>query len=101
MSVPVKRETDLIVPASVRRRAGLRAGDKVEFKVSSRTITITPVGPPSYKPTKSELAAIQKGEAEIARGDYVTLTDLLHDLDRPDRKGRAKAARKISGQRPD
>jgi hypothetical protein len=73
----------------------------VEFKVSSRTITITPVGPATYKPTKSELAAIHKGEVEIARGDYVTLTDFLHDLDRPDRKGRAKSARKISGQRPD
>jgi AbrB family looped-hinge helix DNA binding protein len=101
MSITVKSKTDLIVPASVRRRAGLRAGDRVEFKVSSRTITITPVGPATYKPTKSELAAIHKGEAEIDRGDYVTLTDLLHDLDRPHRKGRTKTARKISGQRPD
>ena len=32
---------------------------------------------PTYKPTKAELAAIRKGEAEIARGEYVTLAALL------------------------
>jgi predicted transcriptional regulator len=41
---------------------------------------------PTYKPTKAELAAIRKGEAEIARGQYVTLTDPLRDLDRHRRK---------------
>ena len=96
MSVLVKNETDLIVPARVRRQVGIKAGDRVEFKVSSRTITITPVGPPPYKPIKSELTAIRKGEADIARGDYVTLTDFLHDLDRHRRKGGTKATRKIS-----
>ena len=96
MSVLVNNEPDLIVPARVRRQAGIKAGDRVEFKVSSGTITITPVGRPAYKPTKSELTAIQKGEADIARGDYVTLTDFLHDLDRPRRKGSAKATRKVS-----
>lgn len=37
-----------------------------------------------YKPTKSELAAIRKGEAEIARGEFVTLEELLkgHGLNR-------------------
>ena len=95
MSTTVKSKTDLVVPPSVRRQAGLKAGDQVEFKVSSRTITITPVEP-TYKPTKSELAAIRRGEAEIARGEYITLTDLLHDLDRHRRKGGKKAARKLS-----
>lgn len=96
MSITVKNKANLIVPESVRRQAGIKAGDRVEFKVSSRTITITPVAPPTYKPTKSELAAIQKGEAEIARGEFVTLTDFLHDLDRPRRKGGAKATRQVS-----
>ena len=96
MNITVKDKTNLVVPESVRRQAGIKAGDRVEFKVSSGTITITPVETPTYKPTKSELAAIQKGEAQIARGDYVTLTDFLHDLDRHRRKGGAKAARKVS-----
>jgi AbrB family looped-hinge helix DNA binding protein len=96
MSITVKNKANLIVPESVRRQAGIKAGDRVEFKVSSRTITIKPVEPPTYKPTKAELAAIQNGEAEIARGEFVTLTDFLHDMDSPGRKGGAKAARKIS-----
>lgn len=48
----------------------------------------------SYVPTKSELLAIRKGRAEIARGEYATLEELLHDLDNPDRKTRSKAVRK-------
>jgi bifunctional DNA-binding transcriptional regulator/antitoxin component of YhaV-PrlF toxin-antitoxin module len=92
----VKDNTALVVPPSVRRRAGIKAGDHLEFKVSSRTITITAVEPPAYKPTKAELAAIRKGEAEIARGEYVAATDLLHGLDRHRRKSGTKAARKVS-----
>jgi bifunctional DNA-binding transcriptional regulator/antitoxin component of YhaV-PrlF toxin-antitoxin module len=97
MSITVKNKTNLVVPERVRRQAGIKAGDRVKFKVSSRTITITPVEAPIYKPTKSELTAIQKGEAQIARGDYVSLTDFLHDVDRHRRKGGAKTTRKISG----
>jgi predicted transcriptional regulator len=36
---------------------------------------------PTYNATKAELAAIGKGRAEIKRGDYVTLQQLLHELD--------------------
>jgi hypothetical protein len=96
MTVTVKEESGLFVPPSVQRQAGIRSGDRLKFKVSPRTITITTVEPPTYKPTKAELAAIRKGEAEIARGEYVTLTDLLHDLDRHRRKSGTKATRKAS-----
>ena len=49
---------------------------------------------PTAKPTKAELAAILKGEAEIKRGRYVTLTELLHALEPAGRKVSAKAPRK-------
>jgi hypothetical protein len=42
---------------------------------------IEPEKPATYKPTKSELAAIRKGEAAIARGEHVSLNDFLHGLD--------------------
>jgi bifunctional DNA-binding transcriptional regulator/antitoxin component of YhaV-PrlF toxin-antitoxin module len=42
MTVIVKSKTDLVVPRSVRRRAGIRAGDQIEFKVSGRVINIIP-----------------------------------------------------------
>ena len=95
MTITVKDKGALVVPPQVLRQAGIKAGDQLEFKASSRTITITALEP-SYKPSKGELAAIRKGEAEIARGEYVTLPDLLHDLDRHRRKGGTKAARKAS-----
>ena len=96
MQITVKEKSGLFVPSSVQRQAGIRRGDRLEFKVSPRTITITTVEPPAYKPTKAELAAIRKGEGEIARGEYVTLADLLHGLDRPRRKSGTKTANKIS-----
>ena len=64
------------MPRSIRRKAGIKAGDQLEFKASSRTITITALEP-AYRPTKAEAAAIRRGEAEIERGDFVTLEDLL------------------------
>ncbi len=79
MTTTVKSEAELVVPASVQRQAGIRQGDRLKFKVSHRTITAVPSL--SYKPTKAELAAIRKGEAEIARGEFVTLRELLHEMD--------------------
>src|SRR5260370_42366711 len=32
----------IVVPDAVRRKAGLRRGDRIEFKVSGRAITIVP-----------------------------------------------------------
>ena len=55
-----------------------------------------PVEASTYKPTGLERAAIQKGEAQIARGEYVTLADLLNELNRRRRKGDTRAARKVS-----
>jgi bifunctional DNA-binding transcriptional regulator/antitoxin component of YhaV-PrlF toxin-antitoxin module len=34
--------TPIVVPEAVRRKAGLRRGEKVEFRVSGRAITIVP-----------------------------------------------------------
>ena len=36
--------TPIVVPEAVRRKAGLRRGDKVAFRVSGRSITIIPEG---------------------------------------------------------
>lgn len=96
MTVVLKSNTDLVVPPSVRRQAGIKPGDQLEFRVSHRTITIKAVQPRAYNATKAELAAIRKGEAEIARGEYVTLSDFLNGLDHPRRKSGTKTGNKIS-----
>jgi len=50
----------------------------------------------TYTPTKAELAAIRKGRAEIRRGEFATLEQLLHGLDASDRKASPKRDRKSS-----
>jgi bifunctional DNA-binding transcriptional regulator/antitoxin component of YhaV-PrlF toxin-antitoxin module len=95
MTIIVK-ENQLVVPSSVQRQAGIKTGDRLQFTVTPHTITITPAPPRTYKPNKGELAAIRKGEAAVARGEYVSLSEFLHDLDRSRRKAGAKAMRKVS-----
>jgi predicted transcriptional regulator len=86
----------LVVPASVQHRAGIKSGDRVRFQVSKDTITIIALREPTYKPTRAELAAIRRGEAELARGQHVTLPELLPELDPPHSEIRAKGTRRAS-----
>lgn len=93
VTVTLEDETSLVVPPSVQRQAGMKPGDRVQFKVSDGTITIAPVER-TYKPTKREWAAIRKGEASIARGDSVSLTEFL-DVASHSRQARPKSRRKL------
>ncbi len=45
MTVTLKNKKPLVVPDAVRRKAGLRIGDRIEFKVSGRIINIVPKPP--------------------------------------------------------
>jgi len=49
-----------------------------------------------YAPTRAEAAAIGKGRAEIARGEFVTLDQLHDELDAARRQGGKKKPRKVS-----
>ena len=74
MTVTVKNKTPLIVPPSVRRRAGLKPGDKIEFRASGGIITIRPstsVLVDEYTPTQRRaiLADAKAGLKEIAQGE--------------------------------
>jgi AbrB family looped-hinge helix DNA binding protein len=42
MTVTLKLKTEITVPKSIRRKAGFKPGDQVEFRVSGRSITIVP-----------------------------------------------------------
>jgi AbrB family looped-hinge helix DNA binding protein len=42
MTVTIRNKVDLVVPASVRRQAGIKVGDQVEFKVSGGVINVIP-----------------------------------------------------------
>jgi bifunctional DNA-binding transcriptional regulator/antitoxin component of YhaV-PrlF toxin-antitoxin module len=70
-----------VVPKSVRRRAGIKTGDRVEFKISGRVVSIIPKLPYAndiFSP--EETALIGKARREMREGKYITLAELEHDL---------------------
>ena len=72
MTVTVKNNTtDLVVPKSVRRRAGIKPGDRLEFKVSGGIINIIPKLPTAddeYTPEQRRVIDARLQEA--AKGPY-------------------------------
>src|SRR6266478_6273875 len=74
MTVIVKNNTTgLVVPPSVRRRAGIKAGDKLEFKVSGGIINIIPKlssADDEYTPAERRILDAQLAEdlADIKAG---------------------------------
>ena len=72
MTVTVRNTTkDLVVPASVRRRAGIKAGDQLEFRVSGGIINIIPKLPSADDEyTPAQRRAIDAQLAEAAKGPY-------------------------------
>jgi len=54
---------------------------------------------PSVMPAKAEFAAIRRGRAAFARGDYVSLTALEHDLETPGDRTGARRVAKAAGQK--
>jgi bifunctional DNA-binding transcriptional regulator/antitoxin component of YhaV-PrlF toxin-antitoxin module len=65
MTITVKKSNEaVIVPVSVRRQAGIKAGDRLEFKVSGRVITIRPTKAQSSR-AATRLSGIHR---EIAKG---------------------------------
>src|ERR1017187_10978417 len=74
MTVTLKRNIELTGPESIRRKAGYRPGDQVEFKVSGRTITIIPKVTPDEIEDEREIrdpkirATIRQGHQEFLAG---------------------------------
>jgi AbrB family looped-hinge helix DNA binding protein len=70
MTVVVTAKNELVVPKSVRRKAGIKNGDAVEFKVSGRVISILPKALPGAEDyTAAERRAIDRGISSSER-DY-------------------------------
>jgi bifunctional DNA-binding transcriptional regulator/antitoxin component of YhaV-PrlF toxin-antitoxin module len=71
MTVTVKNEKALVVPQAVSRRAGIKSGDKLEFRVSGGVITILPELPAAddeYTPTQRRV--IDARLAQARKGPY-------------------------------
>ena len=71
------------MPKSIRRKAGFKSGDQVEFQVSGRSITIIPKLSPDEVDDELEIrdpkirAIIRKGYEEFLDGKSHPIRDLL------------------------
>jgi bifunctional DNA-binding transcriptional regulator/antitoxin component of YhaV-PrlF toxin-antitoxin module len=101
MTVIVKNKTPLVVPPVVRRQAGFKGGDELEFKVSGGVVTIQPKLPSAddeYTPAERRVIdrGIAKGLEDIRQGrihgPFATADDAVAHLKTYARQRRKKAA---------
>jgi len=84
MTVTVK-DTGLVVPPSVQRQAGIKRGDRLDFKVSGGVITIVPRVPSAgaeYTAKQRHIIDTQLDEAEKGpfRGPFSTAAEAIADM---------------------
>ncbi|MGA2147153.1 MAG: hypothetical protein ABSH49_19565 [Bryobacteraceae bacterium] len=95
MTVTLKDKEPLVVPSTVCRRAGLKSGQRLEFKVSRGVITILPKLPDAneeYSPRQRRVinAQLAHGLADVAagrvRGPFSTHKEFIDSLHKEARK---------------
>jgi bifunctional DNA-binding transcriptional regulator/antitoxin component of YhaV-PrlF toxin-antitoxin module len=80
MTVTVKNKTPLVVPPAVRRRAGFKSGDKLEFKGAGGVVTILPKPDSDDTLTAGEERIVRRGEAQLKRGESKPWRAVKHAL---------------------
>jgi AbrB family looped-hinge helix DNA binding protein len=90
----VGKRRQVVIPKDICKDLGLQEGDFVEVRRAEGAVLIKPkrLVDPDDILTSREENAVRQGEAELRRGDYVTLAQLHHDLDRSAIKKRRKTA---------
>ncbi len=86
MTVTLKPKSEIIVPKSIRRKAGIKPGDKVEFSVSGRVISIIPKLTPEELEDQREMRDpkvrehIRKSNADYLAGRSRPASEFLSEL---------------------
>jgi bifunctional DNA-binding transcriptional regulator/antitoxin component of YhaV-PrlF toxin-antitoxin module len=87
MTVAVKNnnKTPLVVPSAVRRKAGFKSGQELEFKASGGVITIIPKLPAAadeYTPEQRRMIDAELDEAAKGpfRGPFNTAAEMIAHL---------------------
>jgi bifunctional DNA-binding transcriptional regulator/antitoxin component of YhaV-PrlF toxin-antitoxin module len=85
MTVTVKNKTGLVVPPSVQRLAGIKNGDRLEFKVAGGIITIVPKLPAAddeYTPEQRAIvdAQLAEGLEDIRKGRVSPKFDTVDEM---------------------
>jgi len=92
MTVTLKTKTEIKVPKSIRRKAGFKPGDQVEFQVSDRSITIVPKLSPDELQDEREIrypkirAAIKQGHEEFLAGKTRPIAEFFAERNMPSAK---------------
>ena len=98
MTTVVKKKVPIVVPDSVRRQAGIKAGDHLEFKVSGGIINIIPKLPSAddeYTPAQRRMidAQLNEGLEDIRQGrtfgPFDTAEEMAASIENNIRKMRA------------
>lgn len=84
MTVTVKSKTPLVVPNRVRREAGFKSGDRVEFKVTRGVVTILPK-PPLTEDSEDTLSPAEAKKVrhalkQVREGETVPWSQVKHEL---------------------
>jgi AbrB family looped-hinge helix DNA binding protein len=83
MTVILKPKTEITVPKSIRRQAGIKPGDRVEFSVSHGVINIRPKLSPEEIQDEREIrnpkirAVIRASHAEFVAGKSRPVEDFF------------------------
>jgi bifunctional DNA-binding transcriptional regulator/antitoxin component of YhaV-PrlF toxin-antitoxin module len=103
MTVTVKSKMPLVVPMAVRRKAGLKSGQEIEFKVSGGVINIVPKLPTAddeYTPEQRRVidARLAEGLADIKAGrtfgPFETHEEMIEFLHGQVKKAASKSKRR-------
>ena len=88
------KRRQVVIPKRVCQELGLEEGTFVEVKSRKGAVVIRPkkLVDADDVLTPEEEKIVLRGEQQLRRGDYVTLEEIEHELDRPARKGRRKTA---------
>src|SRR5262245_32295387 len=93
-------KTPIVVPEAIRRKAGLRRGEQLEFKVSGRSITIVPKLTPDEFEDQLELQDpkvqehIRKSHEDFLAGRSRPAEELLGELSQTAKRKRARSSKK-------
>ncbi len=90
----VGQRRQVVIPKDLCDDLGISEGDFVEVTKTTAGVLIKPKKLVDRDDvlTPEEAALVRKGERQIARGDFVTLDKIEHDLDNKARKRSRKTA---------
>jgi bifunctional DNA-binding transcriptional regulator/antitoxin component of YhaV-PrlF toxin-antitoxin module len=83
MTVVIKNRSPITVPEQVRRLAGFKAGDRVEFRVTRGVVTIRPrpaAPSASESLTPGEARKVRHALKQVRDGKTVEWANVKHEL---------------------